>query len=205
MLFKNKTNSKILENLQIEERILKFKYMRSQGSGLELLEALHSVVSPEEIFEHYKAFGMTKNQVNRLKIWLKHNCDINLTTKEVGFGYGFIMRSLGDNGKNGVLTKIRRNLTDWEPTITPEGKLHFNDYDWLKTPKIIFKNSEMILVKREYDNITYKPKIFGTGKDTFYEKQLIGFVKVDNVWRKATHGERKEIINALEVMKVLVS
>ena len=76
MLFENKTNSKMLAKLNISENTLKQKHMTYPGHGLDLLEALHTIISPEELIKHRKAFGITKQQAERLKDWLEVNCSM---------------------------------------------------------------------------------------------------------------------------------
>lgn len=200
MLFENKTNSEILANLKVDEKILKYVYMSGDGAGLELLEALHHVVSPEEIYKHYKAFGIPKTQVEKLKVWLGFNCDLKLTRKAIGLGYGYTLRALGDNGGYGLLTKIRRNLIEWEPKVTPSGEVEFTTYKWLKDPEVVFENDTYKVIMRAYEERReYRSKIYESERDNFYEQHTFCFTKDEEsgTWRKCDYGEKKELIESL--------
>lgn len=207
-MFENKTNSSILANLKLDEDKFKYEYMKGKGLGLELLEALHTYISPEEIYKHHKAFNISKNRLKYLKGWLDSNCNMFESMKTIELGYQYISKSLFESGGYGVLSKIRRHVVEWEPKIDAEGNLIYTDLHWLEIPKVIFQNEDSILVTRKCNpdayKISYRTDTF-MGKDTFYEKQSFAFKLENNKWRKANINEANELKNAMIIMEELVT
>lgn len=211
MLFENKTNSKILSELNIDERILKFGYMKGRGQGLELLELLHTVVSPEEIFKHYKAFNMTAVQVKKLRNWLKHNCKMSETVKDSISKYGYHQRDLFEDGRMGILTKIRRYVVEWEPKVNANGEIEYEEFAWLNAPEVVFQNEDTIALKRKYNDKYYyvsmcdHNQVYDSQKDKFYGKQLTVYKLENNKWRRAKISEKLDIIDTIQVIEEFVN
>lgn len=207
-MFENKTNSNILANLKLNEDKLKYKYMNGKGLGLDLLEALHTYISPEEIYKHHKAFNISKNRLKYLKGWLDSNCDMSQSMKAIGLGYGFTSKSLFDGGGYGILSKIRRHVVEWEPKLDENGTLIFDDLHWLEAPVVTFENEDSKVIVRHCNPAAYT-KTFGTddfkGRDDFYEKQFFAFKLENNKWRKANINEANELKNAINIMQQLIS
>jgi hypothetical protein len=207
MLFPNLTNSQILSKLEINERILKYRYMKYGGMGYDLLEALHIHISPEEIFKYGKAFGITEKQKQHLKYWLESNCEMKKTMEKCRIGYVYTARSLFDNGSWGILTKIRRHVVEWEPKITKDGKIKYLKCDWLEKPRIIYNDGKTIALKRECSKLSgyikYRSSNTFDGTDEFYGSRVFVFTLDKNEWRRATIEEKADVLNAIKVMNIV--
>lgn len=210
MLFENKTNSEILAKLQVPKRILSQKQMIRPGWGLDILDALHNVISPEELKLRQKELKLTDNQLNKLFKWLECNCDIFTLMKELDCGYQYSMISIVDNNSWGVLTKIRRYLVNWKPTILPDGSIAYNKLSWLEDPILKFKNEDSKLYHRKGKQIAgwntgHSPYCYANNSDEWYEKQFFGFQKINGIWQEASKEHTQSILEAFKVMEAMTA
>ncbi|MDF2534140.1 MAG: hypothetical protein K0R18_297 [Bacillales bacterium] len=221
MLFENKTNSKILANLQVPKNILNKMYMTNPGWGLDILEALHTIISPEELVLRQMELNISDKQIKRLFKWLKVNCHMNdyrnliLVEEEMSLGYHFAMMSIIDNNQWGLLTKIRRNLINYDIQINTNGEISYEEIKWVKAPELIFENEDSRLYVRNPVRVAgnrysrqQNPKLasyycYAKEKDYFYENISICFQKINGQWQKATEEHKQNILNAIEVIKLM--
>lgn len=91
MTFQNKTNSQILAQLQVPAKNFTQLQMTRPGWGYDLLEALHNIISPEELKRRQKELRITDTQLKKLFQWLECNCDVTKLMKVTGHGYQFSM------------------------------------------------------------------------------------------------------------------
>jgi hypothetical protein len=200
-----KLRSPMMQQLKIHPNAKTRLYMTREGYGNDLIHALTYIITPEELIERKDELRITNNQIHRLKVWLKNNCDIMSTMKELGTGYDNICQSLFDNNSWGILTKIRRYVVKWQPYINKDGYLTWPTFYYIGQTEVLYKSDDVIIVKRKNHHIWH-----GMGRsssDTWYERNPVCMQKINGEWQYISKNSKivKDIFNALKVMDKLIA
>lgn len=116
-----------------------------------------------------------------------------------------------DNGSWGVLTKIRRFLSDWHPKLDSNGQLSYKRLKWMEKPELLFENEDTKLYVRKAKPFRDQSKegvshyCYAATYDEYYEKQMFCYQKINGKWQIASDKYTKEVLDAIEIMKVIAA